>query len=173
MNLSGRITRLRAVEPDDIGCMYAWENDPEVWRVSGTLAPFSRHTLSTFIEQQQFDIYQTRQLRLMIENPEGRAVGTVDLFEFDPTNLRAGIGILIYDRSQRRRGYASDALTALVNYARETLGLHQLWCNIGAENEASRALFRQAGFCEIGVKRDWNRTPEGYSDELLLQLLIN
>lgn len=153
--------------------MYAWENDPAIWRVSGTLAPFSRHTLSKFIEQQQFDIYQTRQLRLMIENAEGSAIGTIDLFEFDPCNRRAGIGILIYDRSQRRKGYASDALEAMIEYARGVLGLHQLWCNIGTENEASRMLFRQAGFREVGIKRDWNRTPEGYSDELLLQLLID
>lgn len=153
--------------------MYAWENDPAIWRVSGTLAPFSRHTLSKFIEQQQFDIYQTRQLRLMIENAEGSAIGTIDLFEFDPCNRRAGIGILIYDRSQRRKGYASDALEAMIEYARGVLGLHQLWCNIGTENEASRMLFQQAGFREVGTKRDWNRTPEGYSDELLLQLLID
>lgn len=171
--LSGRITRLRAVEPEDLEPMYAWENDPAIWRVSGTLAPFSRHTLSKFIEQQQFDIYQTRQLRLMIENAEGSAIGTVDLFEFDPYNRRAGIGILIYDRSQRRKGYASDALEAMIEYARDVLGLHQLWCNIGTENEASRMLFRQAGFREVGTKREWNRTPEGYSDELLLQLLID
>ena len=87
MHIEGRIVRLRAVEPDDVETMYAWENDPRVWRVSGTLAPFSRHMLSRFVEEQQFDIYQTRQLRLMIENPEGVPVGTLDLFEFDPDGV--------------------------------------------------------------------------------------
>lgn len=41
MNLEGRTTRLRALEPGDIDLMYAWENDTAVWSVSGTLAPFS------------------------------------------------------------------------------------------------------------------------------------
>ena len=63
MNLEGRTTRLRALEPGDIELMYAWENDTEIWGVSGTLAPFSRHTLERFIEEQQFDIFQTRQQR--------------------------------------------------------------------------------------------------------------
>lgn len=172
-NLQGKTVRLRALEPEDLDLLYAWENDPGIWEVSDTLAPFSRHVLSKFIEQQQFDIYQTRQLRLVIENPAGEAVGLVDLFEFDPHNLRAGVGILIHDPSQRGMGYASDALEVLTRYARTTLRLKQLWCNVGTENEASRALFRRAGFREVGVKKAWNRTPEGYTDELLLQRLID
>ena len=101
MNLEGRTTRLRALEPGDIELMYAWENDTEIWGVSGTLAPFSRHTLERFIEEQQFDIFQTRQQRLIIETPEGLPVGALDLFDLDPVNLRAGVGILIHDTAQR------------------------------------------------------------------------
>jgi len=173
MTLRGRAVRLRAVEPGDVEAMYRWENDPAVWRVSGTLAPFSRHALMQFVEEQRFDLYRTRQLRLIIENPEGTAVGTLDLFEFDPLNRRAGVGILIYDASQRGRGYASDALEALKGYAREVLGLHQLWCDIGADNRASLGLFGRAGFVTAGRKRDWILTPEGFRDLLTLQLIMD
>ena len=173
MRLRGRVVRLRAVEPDDVEIMYRWENDPEVWRVSGTLAPFSRHTLMKFVEEQQYDLYRTRQLRLIIENGEGTAVGTLDLFEFDPQHRRAGVGILIYDASQRSRGYASDALRTLEAYAREVLGLHQLWCDVGADNVASLHLFEHAGFVRTGCKRDWILTPEGFRDLLTLQLIID
>lgn len=51
MILQGESVRLRAVEPDDVETLYRWENDPEVWRVSGTLAPFSRHALMRFVEE--------------------------------------------------------------------------------------------------------------------------
>ncbi|MDE5579489.1 MAG: GNAT family N-acetyltransferase [Alistipes sp.] len=173
MMLEGRAVRLRAVEPADVETMYRWENDPEVWRVSGTLAPFSRHVLMNFVEQQRYDLYRTQQLRLIIENREGTAVGTLDLFELDPRNRRAGVGILIYERSQRGRGYATDALEVLERYARETLGLHQLWCDVAAENEASLHLFERAGFVRTGCKRDWTLTPEGYRDLLTLQLIMD
>ena len=93
MKLSGRAVRLRAVEPDDVALLYAWENDPALWSVSGTLAPFSQDALSRFIERQQHaDIYRTGQLRLMIETLEGVAVGAIDLFEFDPTTCGRASG---------------------------------------------------------------------------------
>ncbi|MCM1150713.1 MAG: GNAT family N-acetyltransferase [Alistipes sp.] len=173
MTLEGRRIRLRAVEPEDVETMYRWENDPEVWRVSGTLAPFSRHTLMQFVEEQRCDLYRTRQLRLIIETPEGTAVGTLDLFEFDPLNRRAGVGILIYDKSLRGRGYASEALGILEGYAREALSLHQLWCEVGADNEASLRLFERAGYLRTGRKRDWTLTPEGFRDLLTLQLIMD
>lgn len=101
-----------------------------------------------------------------------RTVGTIDLFEYDVLHGRAGIGILIYDRSDRGRGYAADAVETLCRYARERLRMHQLWCNVGAENEASLRLFRGLGFREIGRKRDWLWTPEGYRDEVMLQKIL-
>lgn len=101
-----------------------------------------------------------------------RTVGTIDLFEYDPLHGRAGIGILIYDRSDRGRGYAADAVETLCRYARERLRMHQLWCNVGAENEASLRLFRGLGFREIGTRRDWLWTPEGYRDEVMLQKIL-
>ena len=47
MNLEGRTTRLRALEPGDIELMYAWENDTEIWGVSGTpISPTSTGSCS-------------------------------------------------------------------------------------------------------------------------------
>ena len=55
MNIEGTICRLRALEPDDLDTMYRWENDTNIWRVSGTTAPFSRHSLMRLIDEQRFD----------------------------------------------------------------------------------------------------------------------
>ena len=90
MNLKGEKITLRAVEPEDVGLMYAWENDPEVWHVSGTLAPFSRHALEQFAQNQPLDPFSAHQQRLIIETQAGEAIGTLDLFEIDPLNRRAG-----------------------------------------------------------------------------------
>ena len=172
MSLEGELTRLRALEAEDVDLLYVWENDPAVWGVSGTLAPFSRHTLRRFLDEQRFDLYAARQLRLVVETLDGRAVGLVDLFEFEPVDLRAGIGILIRGAGDRGRGFASDALDVLCRYARQVLGLHQLWCSVAPDNAASLTLFRRAGFVECGRKREWRRTPDGWADELLLQKIF-
>ena len=52
------IIKLRALEPEDIDILYRWENDPKVWKVSGTVAPFSKYILRRFIEDQKYDIYE-------------------------------------------------------------------------------------------------------------------
>ena len=174
MNIEGKICRLRALEPQDIDVVYGWENDTDLWRVSGTMAPFSRHSLMRFIEEQQFDIYATRQQRLIVEaDVDGGAVaiGAVDVFDFDPQNRRAGVGVVV-SREFRRCGYAKEALQLLERYARDVLHLHQLWCSIGADNNASLALFRTAGYTECGRRLEWILSPNGPLDELFLQKLL-
>jgi diamine N-acetyltransferase len=171
MNIEGNLCRLRALEPEDLDAMYGWENDTDSWRVSGTVAPFSRHVLSRLIDEQQFDIYATRQMRLVIETPDGSAVGAVDMFEFDPQNLRAGVGIIVAP-PYRKQGFALDALQTLERYVRDVLRMHQLWCSIGADNEASLALFKKAGYAECGRRKEWILTPNGAIDEVLMQKIL-
>jgi diamine N-acetyltransferase len=171
MNIEGNLCRLRALEPEDLDAMYGWENDTDTWRVSGTVAPFSRHVLSRLIDEQQFDIYATRQMRLVIESLNGTAVGAVDMFEFDPQNLRAGVGIIIAP-PYRKQGFALDTLQTLERYVRDVLHMHQLWCSIGADNEASLALFKKAGYAECGRRKEWILTPNGAIDEVLMQKIL-
>ena len=171
MNIEGNLCKLRALEPEDLDAMYGWENDTDSWRVSGTVAPFSRHVLSRLIDEQQFDIYATRQMRLVIESLDGSAVGAVDMFEFDPQNLRAGVGIIVAP-PYRNQGYAQDALQALERYVRDVLRMHQLWCSVGADNEASLALFRKAGYAECGRRKEWLLTSTGAIDEVLMQKIL-
>ena len=178
MNIEGKICRLRALEPEDLDAMYGWENDTEAWQVSGSVAPFSRHILLRLIDEQAFDIYATRQMRLVIEKCEaeiagacGEAVGAVDLFEFDPQSRRAGVGIII-SPEYRQRGLALDALLTLETYVRDVLHMHQLWCSVGANNDASLALFRRAGYNVCGCRREWLLTSDGAVDEILMQKIL-
>ncbi len=174
MNIEGAICRLRALEPQDIDVLYSWENDTALWRVSGTMAPFSRHSLMRFIEEQQYDIYASRQQRLVIETDidnQPVVVGAIDLFDFDPQNLRAGVGIVI-SAEYRKLGYAKDALCTLATYVKNVLHMHQLWCSIGADNKASIRLFQDAGFVECGRRREWILTADGAIDEILMQKIL-
>lgn len=162
---------LRAMEPYDVEQLYIWENDPEVWRISGSTAPLSRERLMRFIEEQSYDIYATRQMRLVVEC-EGVAVGSLDIFDFDPQHLRFGVGILIYDPSHRRQGYARSVIEQVKLYGRETLGVHQIWANVAADNVASRQLFEQCGFEQCGCRREWLRRGETFVDEIEYQYII-
>lgn len=166
------IIRLRALEPEDIDTLYRWENNPNVWRVSGTVAPFSKYILRQFIENQKYDIYETRQMRLVIEaKSQSKPVGTIDLFDIDPYNSRAGVGIIIFDSEFEGQGYASSALQALIRYSFHCLGLNQLYCNVLSNNVRSLNLFRSKDFNVVGLKKEWVRTTTDWLDEYLLQLI--
>ncbi len=170
--LENQTISLRAPEPGDLELLYLWENDTSIWRISGTLAPFSRNVLKMYLDHAAKDIYEVKQLRLIIQLKENhRPVGAIDLFDFDPHHHRAGVGILVADPSDRRKGYAREALETLMEYCFGILNLHQLFCNIQAGNKASIALFEKAGFIEVGRKKEWIFTGDGYEDELLFQCL--
>ena len=167
---------LRALEPGDLDVLYRWENDPEIWHVSNTYTPYSRYILEKYIENSHLDIYQVKQLRLMIDmrngsTPVPRPIGTIDLFDFDPYHNRAGVGILIGDKSDRKKGYASQALTIFLDYSFHTLQLHQLYCHVTAGNKDSLRLFKKSGFRVTGKKKEWVKTPGKFLDEYLLQLI--
>lgn len=164
--------RLRALEPEDIDTLYRWENDTRIWKMSNTLAPFSKFVLRRFIEDQKYDIYETKQLRMIIETQrDRRAVGAVDLFDVDPTNRRAGVGILVYEDADQGRGYASGALSTMIKYAFQILGLNQLYCNVLSNNMRSLNLFKSKGFTTVGLKAEWVRSTDGWLDEYMLQLI--
>jgi len=163
---------LRALEPEDLELLYEWENNGSYWVISNTVAPFSKYTLKRYLENSHKSIFETGQLRLMIElKAEQKTIGAIDLFDFDPFHLRAGLGILIADETERRKGYASLALNCLIEYCFTTLQLHQLYCNILSNNNESMNLFKKSGFIEAGIKKEWVRTADGFLDEHMFQLI--
>ncbi len=172
--LTGVNIRLRMLEPSDLETLYQWENDASVWRVSTTLVPFSKFQLEQYILNSQHDIYTEKQLRLMIDmvqpGEHKKGIGCIDLFNFDPLNRRAGVGILIIDE-ERRKGYAFEALEILSRYVFEVLNLHQLYCNITADNDISIALFEKAGFIPCGIRKDWRYQDNHWVDEMMFQLI--
>lgn len=168
--LTGEDIHLRALEPSDADLIFRWENNPSNWKVSGTLLPFSKHLIEQYVNSAQ-DVYSVKQLRFIIESNDKKPLGTIDLFDFDPVNQRAGVGILIADSQERGKGYAKEALKLLIDYSFSYLMLHSLFCNILEDNNVSLNLFEDTGFSKVGLKKDWIKTPYGMVGEYLLQLI--
>ena len=166
---------LRALEPDDLEFLFALENDPDLWAVSDVLpAPISRHALREYLRYSAASLAEAGQMRLIISSEDGRAVGTLDLYDYSALHQRAGVGITVL-KSERRRGYAQAALAQLLPYAREALRLHQLYCTIVVGNDPSIKLFKKSGFRKIGVRRDWlrNNTPNGWINTVEMQFILS
>ena len=167
--LKGEQIYLRALEPADSDIILKWENNSDNWRVSNTLVPFSRKLIENYVNSAQ-DIYSIKQLRFIICLVENdKEIGAIDLFDFDPYHQKVGLGILIAEPEDRRKGYALEALKVVKEYCFNHLNLHQVYCNILSENKASIDLFEKSGFTICGTKKDWIKNKEGWLDELMLQ----
>ncbi len=172
--MNGTKVKIRALEPEDVDVLYRWENDHRIWHLSNTITPLSRFTLEQYVLNAGQDLYATRQMRLMIDLVKAEngvtTIGSIDLFEFEPAHRRAGVGILVHEEF-RGKGYASEALALLINYAFETLHMHQLFCNISSDNLESIRLFESKGFIYIGTRKEWNLVRNQWQDESMFQLI--
>lgn len=163
---------LRAVEPEDIDFLFRCENDTQLWRYGCTTVPYSRFAIKQYIADAQNDIYTTKQLRLMIVRKDSNStIGAIDLFDFDPFHLRAAVGIAILGDENQRQGFATQSLQLLIGYCFNFLHLHQLYCSVAADNTASLRVFEKAGFAQCGLRKEWLKSADGYTDVIEMQLV--
>ncbi|MEE1149257.1 MAG: GNAT family protein [Alistipes sp.] len=171
-NITTKRCRLRAMEPEDVDLLYTIENDPEMWRIGETIAPYSRARLEAFVATHSYDLYSPpHQARFMVES-EGRTIGVLDISDFDPHNMRFSIGIVIYDKRDRGNGYGHEIIEAIKEYALNTLNMKQIWVEIDDFNKPSIALFEGCGFERCGVLKDWICYGGNFYDVYRYQLIL-
>ena len=168
--LLGKHISLRALEPEDLDFLFSIENDETFWEISNTQLPYSKYILKNYIENAHQDIYEAKQYRFVICDTKNTSIGMIDLFEFEPQHSRVGVGLLILPNYQQK-GYASEALELIIDYAFTRLNVHQLFANITQNNSKSIALFEKLNFKIAGIKKDWIFFNNGYKNELLYQLI--
>ena len=154
--------KLRKIEPSDLPFLYQWENDASAWADGANHNPLSQHDLREYIASSTGDIYKDGQLRLIIcrndsindQMVNGTTLGCVDLFDFDPRNRRAAIGMYIAPE-HRGTGVGQEVLKQLEDYAFGFLRLRVLYAVIATKNTACTTLFRHAGYTESSLLPNW------------------
>ena len=170
--LRNDIVTLRALEPTDLDTLYRWENDANLWAVSDTIAPYSREALWHYLQDYTGDIYSQRQLRLMITlTDNGSPAGTVDFINFDPLNNRAELGLFIANE-HRGQGLGRQALDLLTEYARDHIGVRQLYVYISLDNTVCLKLFKDYGYRQVGILHSWVKRGNSYHDVALMQMIL-
>lgn len=171
--LKGQTCYFRALEPSDLSWLYALENDETLWDLSDTQKPYSQYQLQKYIKDSFKDVYETKQLRFVLcKITDNQPVGLFDLFDFDPKNNRAVVGLVITNILERGNGYGKEGLKLLMSFTRQNLRVHQLIANINVENKISISLFESLGFELIGRKKDWIFSRGQYSDVFLYQYIF-
>ena len=154
------MVHLRKIEPSDLPFLYQWENDASVWADGSNHNPLSQQDLRAYIESTTGDIYRDGQLRLIIEEANSQqptakvTCGCIDLFDFDPRNRRAALGMYIAPEF-RGKGVGKQALQALEQYAFSHLNLRVLYAVIATNNIPCSALYRDAGYTHSSPLKGW------------------
>lgn len=189
--------RLRALEPEDVDRLYIWENDRDMWPFGGTRAPLSRHQLWEYATNYDANPFAAGQLRLIIEHatapdnvipqnsqssqssqssynsqnsqPSPIPCGVIDLYDIDPVNSRAMVGIMVAPQ-WRSRGIATRALELVGEYCRDTLGLATIASEVASDNLPSIRLFGgKAAYRQVGERPSWYRRGDRFVSALLFQ----
>jgi RimJ/RimL family protein N-acetyltransferase len=147
--IPGERVSLRRVEPEDHPLIQRWQNDPEIFRWMDYERPFSLEDIRRSEEHGAAEGHP-----FMIVDAAGTPIGRIGLFGIKPRTRHGNLYVFIGERSTWGRGYAQDAITLLLTYAFETLGLRliQLWTL--ADNERAIGLYKSIGFVEDGRLRD-------------------
>jgi diamine N-acetyltransferase len=173
MLLQNEILRLRAVEPEDLDRLYAWENNSQLWDVGNTRNPYSKFVLKQYISQSDQSIYETKQLRLMMVCVKtNQTVGTVDLFDFEIHNSRIALGLFV-DAEFQGNGYAKASLKLIEQYVFDYLKVNQLYVHIAENNTASIKMFEKENFEKTGILKNWIKTLTGFENIILFQQFRN
>jgi len=145
--------RLRKIEPTDIPYLYQWENDARMWTDSDTHNPLSQADLREYVASSTGDIYRDGQLRLMIDE-DGSTMGCIDLFDFDPRNRKAAIGMYIAPHA-RGRGIGTKAVKLIEEYAFGFLKLRMLYAIIATKNTACSTIYKKEGYEPSSILKAW------------------
>lgn len=85
----------------------------------------------------------------LVIDVEGAVAGEVGLRNFTAEPSRAELGIWLAS-IHRGTGLARRSLRSVSDWARDELGLAQIWCRTAVDNEAAQALFAGAGWDRLG-----------------------
>ena len=171
LTLKGEKVYLRALEPEDLDFIFEVENTEVFWEISATKVPYSKYLIKKYLQNSHRDIYEVKQLRLMICSNNHEKVGLIDVFDLEPKDRRAALGILIVDESNKGKGYGAEALSLITEYCFRHLGMHQLHAGVTTDNQPSINLFEKNNFRKVGVKKDWILVNGKFKDEITYQLI--
>ena len=146
--------RIRALEPEDLDELYAIENDTSIWQLGVTNVPYSKYLLHNYIANSNGDIYHDGQVRMMVETKQGNVIG------------------IVIKQEHRHKGYATEVLRLIKDYALNILHLHQLYAVIACNNEEATMLFQHNGFDVQNVLKEWLYDGKTYYDAQIMQLFL-
>ncbi|WP_417533264.1 GNAT family N-acetyltransferase [Marinobacterium stanieri] len=168
MYIEGKLVKLRAIELEDLEKLNKWSNSPELWRnLGGWHFPYSKMNTENWIRSINNDDQKNHVFAIDTEGH--KLVGTANIVNIDWKNRNAFHGMMLGDKEARGRGFAQDAVMALMRYAFDELGLQRLDGDMIAYNKPSIDFYTKRCGWEIeGIKKDWFFRAGEFHDKVVV-----
>ncbi|MDO8615175.1 MAG: GNAT family protein [Dehalococcoidia bacterium] len=166
--LQGQRVRLRPVQESDLPQYVAWLADREVTRWLAAMG-----TPPTLDDE--YEWYERRRsdpdaVMWAIETLDGRLLGNVEL-RLNTAANRAEVGIGIHDRSQWSKGYGTDAMLLVVDYAFRELKLNRVELTTDERNGRAIRCYEKCGFVREGLLREHRLMDGKYGNTIFMSVL--
>jgi RimJ/RimL family protein N-acetyltransferase len=152
LNIEGELVALGPLRRDLIPTYLRWMNDFKTVRTLGMPpVPMTLEQETAWFdgaatgESVYFTIYQ---------RASNRPIGNVALHDVDRHHQTAELGILIGEADARGRGYGTEAVRLILDYAFTALGLRNVMLCVFEYNLAGQRAYHKAGFREFGRQRE-------------------
>jgi RimJ/RimL family protein N-acetyltransferase len=160
---------LRPVEEGDLERCLRWINDPEVITTLGKRFPTNAAMEKEWLDS-QYKSENSFSLAIMLKDGD-QHIGNCGFNDIDYVNRNAEFGILIGEKDQWGKGYASEAARLLLDYGFEELNLHRIFLEVYAHNKRAQRAYEKAGFVHEGTMRESYFRGGVYHDTLVMAVL--
>ncbi|WP_040950620.1 GNAT family N-acetyltransferase [Gorillibacterium massiliense] len=170
LRIEGNAIELRFVRESDFDAYYAFLQDPELNRLTGSHQDFSREEIGNWIRK--IGVANEDRIDLMIVLKEtGELLGEVVLNERDTDNRSANIRIGIQGTQHRGCGYGTEAMIRMLRYGFDTLNLHRIHLGVYAFNPRAIHVYEKIGFQREGLQRDVLFMDGMFHDMIMMAIL--
>lgn len=171
--LESELIFLKKLDYLDITDAYiCWMNDAEVNKFMETrFFPHSRKDIENFID----NISNSNDSLIfgIFDKSTSKHIGNIKLGLINWVHRKANVSLFIGDKDYWGKGYASEAIKSINNYAFDILNLHKLEAGAYVDNIASIKAFEKNGFHIEGQKKQDCFIDNYWSDVILLGKINN
>ena len=166
----GRKVRIRALKKTDIDEIMKWINDPEVMENLLMRYPVSRYQEEKWIEK-ALDDSNPRNKVFALETKDGVYLGGIGLNATNWENRNAEVGIVIGKKEHWNKGYGTDAMMSILDFAFNQMNLHRVYLRVFEYNLRGIKSYEKCGFKKEGIIRDDRYVNGEYHDTIIMGIL--
>lgn len=167
--LVGECVYLRPIEPEDLPFIRRWANDPDVRRLTGEALPMSKAGADEFLERVRQDKERVWFVVVLKEND--RVIGEAGLLRMFHPWRNTDLSIIIGDKEAWGKGYGTQAILLLLDYAFGYLGFHRVSVGVVGFNERALRFYEKVGFKREGLQRDGYYYDHAFHDFVMMSIL--